>query len=56
MITIKITILQASNTCSPGSHIMSPTLGSGKITWSECSRAYLRRFGILLTILKWLIF
>ena len=35
---------EASNSCSPGSHIMSPTLGSGKITWSECSRAYLRRF------------
>ena len=35
---------EASNSCSPGSHIMSPTLGSGKITWSECSRAYLQRF------------
>ena len=32
------------NSCSAGSYIMSPTLGSGKISWSHCSRAYLHRF------------
>ncbi|KRT81533.1 hypothetical protein AMK59_6092, partial [Oryctes borbonicus] len=26
------------------SYIMSPTLGSGKITWSSCSRRYLEKF------------
>ena len=31
------------NSCSSGSFIMSPTLGSGKISWSPCSRAYLHR-------------
>merc|ERR1719328_343921 len=34
----------AGNSCSPGGFIMSPTLGSGKISWSSCSRAYLHRF------------
>ena len=34
----------AGNSCSPGSYIMSPTLGSGKISWSPCSKAYLQRF------------
>lgn len=36
--------LQAGNNCDPGSYIMSPTLGSGKITWSSCSRRYLDAF------------
>ena len=35
---------EAGNSCSSGSFIMSPTLGSGKISWSPCSRAYLHRF------------
>lgn len=35
---------EAGNSCSPGSYIMSPTLGSGKISWSPCSKAYLHRF------------
>jgi thrombospondin motif-containing protein 18 len=35
---------QADNDCDPTSHIMSPTLGSGKITWSPCSRKYLDMF------------
>ncbi|XP_030381356.1 A disintegrin and metalloproteinase with thrombospondin motifs 16 [Scaptodrosophila lebanonensis] len=30
--------------CDPSLHIMSPTLGSGKNTWSECSRDYLEKF------------
>ncbi|KAF5283864.1 hypothetical protein FQA39_LY04684 [Lamprigera yunnana] len=34
----------ADNDCDPSSYIMSPTLGSGKITWSECSRRYLEQF------------
>ncbi|XP_046387545.1 A disintegrin and metalloproteinase with thrombospondin motifs adt-2-like [Ischnura elegans] len=34
----------AGNSCDPSSHIMSPTLGSGKITWSHCSRKFLERF------------
>ncbi|XP_068083520.1 A disintegrin and metalloproteinase with thrombospondin motifs adt-1 [Anabrus simplex] len=34
----------ADNECDPGSYIMSPTLGSGKITWSSCSRRYLEVF------------
>ncbi|KAG8329988.1 metalloendopeptidase activity protein [Homalodisca vitripennis] len=34
----------ADNNCDPTSFLMSPTLGSGKITWSECSRHYLLRF------------
>ncbi|XP_005176563.1 uncharacterized protein LOC101893463 [Musca domestica] len=32
------------NGCEPTSHIMSPTLGSGKITWSKCSRDSLNLF------------
>ncbi|XP_017868693.1 PREDICTED: A disintegrin and metalloproteinase with thrombospondin motifs 16 [Drosophila arizonae] len=32
------------NNCDPSLHIMSPTLGSGKITWSKCSRGYLEDF------------
>ncbi|XP_059477396.1 A disintegrin and metalloproteinase with thrombospondin motifs adt-1-like [Neocloeon triangulifer] len=34
----------SDNECDPGSFIMSPTLGSGKITWSQCSRRYLDAF------------
>ncbi|XP_054279137.1 A disintegrin and metalloproteinase with thrombospondin motifs 6-like [Macrosteles quadrilineatus] len=34
----------ADNNCDPTSYLMSPTLGSGKITWSECSRHYLLQF------------
>ncbi|XP_071514817.1 A disintegrin and metalloproteinase with thrombospondin motifs adt-1-like isoform X2 [Panulirus ornatus] len=36
--------LQAGNNCDPGRYLMSPTLGSGKITWSPCSRRYLDVF------------
>ncbi|KAL7022303.1 hypothetical protein ACKWTF_012198 [Chironomus riparius] len=32
------------NGCDPSSFIMSPTLGSGKITWSLCSKQYLDAF------------
>lgn len=39
----------SDNQCDPSSYIMSPTLGSGKITWSPCSRSYLQRF------LQWVI-
>lgn len=34
----------SDNECDPGSFIMSPTLGSGKITWSPCSKRYLENF------------
>ncbi|XP_066908281.1 A disintegrin and metalloproteinase with thrombospondin motifs adt-2 isoform X2 [Halyomorpha halys] len=34
----------ADNNCDPASYLMSPTLGSGKITWSTCSRQYLKQF------------
>ncbi|KPJ04103.1 A disintegrin and metalloproteinase with thrombospondin motifs 18 [Papilio xuthus] len=34
----------ADNGCDPSAYIMSPTLGSGKITWSQCSRNYLQKF------------
>ncbi|XP_045481420.1 A disintegrin and metalloproteinase with thrombospondin motifs adt-1-like isoform X2 [Harmonia axyridis] len=34
----------ADNDCDPTSYIMSPTLGSGKITWSSCSKRYLQKF------------
>ncbi|XP_018335694.1 A disintegrin and metalloproteinase with thrombospondin motifs adt-1 [Agrilus planipennis] len=34
----------ADNNCDPTSYIMSPTLGSGKITWSPCSKKYLQTF------------
>ncbi|KAG7165213.1 A disintegrin and metalloproteinase with thrombospondin motifs adt-1-like 3 [Homarus americanus] len=36
--------LQAGNNCDSGRYLMSPTLGSGKITWSPCSRRYLDDF------------
>lgn len=32
------------NNCDPHLFIMSPTLGSGKTTWSACSRDYLEKF------------
>ncbi|XP_055836780.1 A disintegrin and metalloproteinase with thrombospondin motifs 16 isoform X1 [Episyrphus balteatus] len=32
------------NSCDPSLYLMSPTLGSGKITWSKCSRTYLNTF------------
>uniref|UniRef100_T1J9R7 Peptidase M12B domain-containing protein n=1 Tax=Strigamia maritima TaxID=126957 RepID=T1J9R7_STRMM len=35
---------QNSNKCDKNKFIMSPTLGSGKTTWSACSREYLLRF------------
>ncbi|CAK1584204.1 unnamed protein product [Parnassius mnemosyne] len=34
----------ADNGCDPSAYIMSPTLGSGKITWSQCSKNYLEKF------------
>lgn len=34
----------ADNKCDPASYLMSPTLGSGKIKWSHCSRRYLEQF------------
>ncbi|XP_037887566.1 A disintegrin and metalloproteinase with thrombospondin motifs 16 isoform X1 [Glossina fuscipes] len=34
----------SDNSCDPTLHIMSPTLGSGKTTWSKCSRTYLNTF------------
>ncbi|XP_022119550.2 A disintegrin and metalloproteinase with thrombospondin motifs 16 [Pieris rapae] len=34
----------ADNGCDPSAYIMSPTLGSGKITWSQCSKNYLDKF------------
>ncbi|KAL1512738.1 hypothetical protein ABEB36_002278 [Hypothenemus hampei] len=34
----------ADNDCDPSGYIMSPTLGSGKITWSPCSKRYLQKF------------
>lgn len=34
----------AENNCDPSQFIMSPTLGSGKTTWSKCSRNYLKAF------------
>ncbi|XP_058461510.1 A disintegrin and metalloproteinase with thrombospondin motifs 18 isoform X2 [Malaya genurostris] len=34
----------SENNCDPSLYIMSPTLGSGKITWSACSRNYLNTF------------
>ncbi|EDV37612.1 uncharacterized protein Dana_GF13538 [Drosophila ananassae] len=30
--------------CDPTMHIMSPKLGSGKVTWSKCSRTFLEDF------------
>ncbi|XP_076307302.1 A disintegrin and metalloproteinase with thrombospondin motifs 16-like isoform X2 [Tachypleus tridentatus] len=35
---------QDGNNCNPSKYIMSPTLGSGKSTWSHCSREYLEKF------------
>ena len=32
------------NSCSPDSHLMSPVLGPGKVTWSSCSNAELTNF------------
>ena len=32
------------NECDPGAYLMSPTLGSGKNSWSTCSRSYLTDF------------
>ncbi|XP_059620243.1 A disintegrin and metalloproteinase with thrombospondin motifs adt-2 [Phlebotomus argentipes] len=34
----------SENNCDPSLYIMSPTLGSGKITWSKCSKEYLSKF------------
>lgn len=34
----------SENNCDPSLFIMSPTLGSGKITWSKCSQNYLKSF------------
>ncbi|XP_055632048.1 A disintegrin and metalloproteinase with thrombospondin motifs adt-1 [Toxorhynchites rutilus septentrionalis] len=34
----------SENSCDPSLYIMSTTLGSGKITWSSCSRDYLNTF------------
>ncbi|XP_055536789.1 A disintegrin and metalloproteinase with thrombospondin motifs adt-1 [Wyeomyia smithii] len=34
----------SENNCDPSLYIMSPTLGSGKTTWSACSRNYLNSF------------
>ncbi|XP_052873541.1 A disintegrin and metalloproteinase with thrombospondin motifs adt-1 [Anopheles cruzii] len=34
----------SENNCDPSLYIMSPTLGSGKTTWSSCSRNYLNAF------------
>ncbi|XP_037873682.1 A disintegrin and metalloproteinase with thrombospondin motifs 16 [Bombyx mori] len=34
----------ADNGCDPSAFLMSPTLGSGKITWSQCSKNYLQKF------------
>ncbi|XP_049546517.1 A disintegrin and metalloproteinase with thrombospondin motifs adt-1-like isoform X2 [Anopheles darlingi] len=34
----------SENNCDPSLYIMSPTLGSGKISWSTCSRNYLNAF------------
>ena len=32
------------NECDPNGYMMSPTLGSGKNTWSICSQRYLEKF------------
>uniref|UniRef100_A0A336KUH1 CSON014126 protein n=1 Tax=Culicoides sonorensis TaxID=179676 RepID=A0A336KUH1_CULSO len=34
----------SESNCDPSLYIMSPTLGSGKITWSQCSANYLNNF------------
>ena len=33
-----------SNACDPNAYLMSPTLGSGKNSWSTCSKKYLEEF------------
>ena len=33
-----------ANTCDPSSHLMSPVLGPGKVTWSPCSDQELASF------------
>lgn len=38
--------------CDPSLFIMSPTLGSGKITWSKCSQNYLKSFLGYVLIIK----
>ena len=35
---------QDGNSCNKDDFVMSPTLGPGKTTWSECSRQYLDKF------------
>ena len=35
---------QDGNACNKDDFVMSPTLGPGKTTWSECSRQYLDKF------------
>lgn len=35
---------QDGNGCNKDDFVMSPTLGPGKTTWSECSRQYLDKF------------
>ena len=35
---------QDGNACDADNFVMSPTLGSGKTTWSSCSREYLDKF------------
>ena len=36
--------VQEGNTCSPDSYLMSPVLGPGKVTWSQCSDTELTSF------------
>ena len=35
---------QDGNSCNNDNFVMSPTLGAGKTTWSQCSRDYLNKF------------
>lgn len=35
---------QDGNQCNKDDFVMSPTLGPGKTTWSDCSRQYLDKF------------
>ena len=35
---------QDGNACDADNFVMSPTLGSGKTTWSPCSQEYLEKF------------
>lgn len=32
------------NDCNPNNHLMSPVLGPGKVTWSECSNQEINNF------------